>query len=127
MVELRKRKEAPPAPEKPAKKKTGPKSKKNVEKLEDTVEKVGNAVPAAAAEVGATAAGETNGTKPGGPPKAGDTITLEGFGGEVETQDGKPVTLMQLVDESKAGVVLFTYPKASTPGCKSRPSVLISE
>jgi peroxiredoxin Q/BCP len=127
MVELRKRKGAPPAPEKPAKKKTGPKSKKGAEKLEDTVEKVGNAVPEAAAEVGATAEGETNGTKSGGPPKAGDTITLDGFGGEVDTQDGKPVTLMQLVDESKAGVVLFTYPKASTPGCKSRPSVLLSE
>jgi hypothetical protein len=26
--------------------------------------------------------------------------------------------LKKLVDESKAGVVLFTYPKASTPGCK---------
>ena len=110
MVELRKRKEAPPAPEKPAKKKAGTKSKKDTEKVEDTVEKAGNAVP--------TAAGETNGAKAAGPPKAGDTITLEGFGGEVETQDGKPVTLMQLVDESKAGVVLFTYPKASTPGCK---------
>jgi len=136
MVELRKRKEAPPAPEKPAKKKSGPKSKKDTEKLEDTVEKVGNAVPAATTEVSTTAAaaaattttaGETNGTKSGGPPKAGDTITLKGFGGEVETQDGKPVTLMQLVDESKGGVVLFTYPKASTPGCKSHPSVLLSE
>jgi peroxiredoxin Q/BCP len=127
MVELRKRKEAPPAPEKPAKKKSGPKSKKDAEKLEDTVEKAGNAVPAAAGDGGATAPGETNGAKSGGPPKAGDTITLKGFGGEVETQDGKPVTLMQLVDESKAGVVLFTYPKASTPGCKSRPSVFIPE
>src|SRR6266480_4603740 len=119
MVELRKRKEAPPAPEKPAKKKAGTKSKKDSEKVEDTVKKAGNAVPTAAGEVdAAAAAGETNGAKAAGPPKAGDTITLEGFGGEVETQDGKPVTLMQLVDESTAGVVLFTYPKASTPGCK---------
>lgn len=127
MVELRKRKEAPPAPEKPAKKKSGPKSKKDIEKVEEPVEKAGNAVPVTTGEVGATAAGQTNGAKSAGPPKAGDTITLEGFGGEVETQDGKPVTLMQLVDESKAGVVLFTYPKASTPGCKSRPPVLLSE
>ena len=28
-------------------------------------------------------------------------------------------TLAKLVEESKGGVVLFTYPKASTPGCKS--------
>lgn len=48
----------------------------------------------------------------------GETIALEGFGGEIETNDGTKTTLKQLVDESKAGVVLFTYPKASTPGCK---------
>lgn len=48
----------------------------------------------------------------------GETITLEGFGGEIETNDGTKTTLKALVDESKSGVVLFTYPKASTPGCK---------
>lgn len=48
----------------------------------------------------------------------GDVVDLESFGGEVETNDGKTVTLKQLVDESKGGVVLFTYPKASTPGCE---------
>jgi peroxiredoxin Q/BCP len=47
----------------------------------------------------------------------GDTIDLEGFGGEIETNDGTKTTLKALVDESKGGVVLFTYPKASTPGC----------
>lgn len=51
----------------------------------------------------------------------GDNITLEGFGGEVETNDGKKTTLKELVDESKSGVVLFTYPKASTPGCEFPP------
>jgi len=50
-------------------------------------------------------------------PQVGHSIDLEGFGGEVETHDGNKVTLAQLVEESKAGVVLFTYPKASTPGC----------
>lgn len=59
-----------------------------------------------------------------GPPKAGGSITLEGFGGEVETNDGTKTTLAKLVEESKAGVVLFTYPKASTPGCKHAPPVL---
>ena len=49
---------------------------------------------------------------------AGDTITIDDFGGEVETNDGEKVTLRNLVDESKSGVVLFTYPKASTPGCR---------
>lgn len=55
--------------------------------------------------------------------KKDETIELEGFGGEVETHDGKKVTLAQLVKESKAGVVLFTYPKASTPGCKYSSSM----
>jgi len=49
----------------------------------------------------------------------GDTIGLEGFGGEIETDNGEKTTLKKLVDESAAGVVLFTYPKASTPGCRS--------
>ena len=51
-------------------------------------------------------------------PNVGDTIALESFGGEIETNDGNKTTLAKLVEESKAGVVLFTYPKASTPGCK---------
>ena len=49
---------------------------------------------------------------------AGDTIIIDGFGGEIETNDGEKVTLKRLVDQSKSGVILFTYPKASTPGCK---------
>lgn len=52
-------------------------------------------------------------------PQVGDTIALEGFGGEIETHEGTKTSLKALVDESKSGVVLFTYPKASTPGCKS--------
>ncbi|KAL7814498.1 thioredoxin-like protein [Trichoderma gracile] len=50
----------------------------------------------------------------------GDVIDLEGFGGEVQTNDGEMTTLKKLVDESKSGVVLFTYPKASTPGCTTQ-------
>ncbi|TKA83454.1 hypothetical protein B0A55_00577 [Friedmanniomyces simplex] len=50
-------------------------------------------------------------------PKTGGSVELEGFGEEVETNDGEKTTLAKLVEESKAGVVLFTYPKASTPGC----------
>ncbi|KAF2771200.1 AhpC-TSA-domain-containing protein [Teratosphaeria nubilosa] len=52
--------------------------------------------------------------------RAGSTITLEGFGGEIETNEGEKTTLAKLVEASKAGVVLFTYPKASTPGCTTQ-------
>jgi thioredoxin-dependent peroxiredoxin len=52
-----------------------------------------------------------------GPPVEGDAVTLEGFGGEVKTHEGTSVTLKSLLEKSKSGVVLFTYPKASTPGC----------
>ncbi|UNI20905.1 thioredoxin peroxidase dot5 [Purpureocillium takamizusanense] len=50
----------------------------------------------------------------------GDVVDLEGFGGEIETNDGQKTSLKKLVDESKSGVVLFTYPKASTPGCTNQ-------
>ncbi|RMX91290.1 hypothetical protein D0867_15023 [Hortaea werneckii] len=42
------------------------------------------------------------------------------FAAEIETHDGVKTSLPQLVKESKAGVVLFTYPKASTPGCTTQ-------
>jgi len=113
MVELRKRKTPPPAPDRPAKKKTGPKPK--AAKLKEAVEeKVEEAVAAVKGAVSGGAT-ETNGATSA--PKVGDVIDLEGFGGTFELQDGKKTTLKELVDESKAGVVLFTYPKASTPGC----------
>lgn len=48
----------------------------------------------------------------------GDTLTLEGFGSIIEDNNGAKITLKELVDKSVAGVVVFTYPAASTPGCK---------
>ncbi|KAK7532298.1 thioredoxin-like protein [Phyllosticta citribraziliensis] len=119
MVELRKRKTPPPAPEKPNKKKPGPKTAAKGSKAKPAAapEPVDN-TPAPkvepAKESNATA---TNGAKSSGKPEVGKTIELEGFGGEIETNDGDKTTLKQLADDSKAGVVLFTYPKASTPGC----------
>lgn len=98
-VELRKRK-APPPPPPPAPKKA----------------KRGPRATSKAKEKPAEAAASTNGSAKA--PAVGDIITLDGFGGEIETNDGAKTTLKALVDESKAGVVLFTYPKASTPGCK---------
>jgi peroxiredoxin Q/BCP len=113
MVELRKRKIAPTAPAEPAPKKATPKPKPKTSKIkeaiEEKVEKISTTVKKAVG--GGSASSDA--------PNVGSVITLEGFGGEFEMQDGTTVTLKKLVDESKAGVVLFTYPKASTPGCKS--------
>jgi len=50
----------------------------------------------------------------------GDVIDLATFGGEIQTHAGVKTTLKALVEESKSGVVLFTYPKASTPGCTTQ-------
>jgi peroxiredoxin Q/BCP len=50
----------------------------------------------------------------------GSVLDLDDFGGVVSTHDGRTVTLKSLVGESKAGVIIFTYPKASTPGCESQ-------
>lgn len=140
MVELRKRKTPPPAPVRPAKKASAPKSKKAakdktvVEQATEAVteaagvvaDAVTDAVEAAKEAVADATNGDSKtaaaGASTSGPPKVGDTIDLASFGGEVETHDGQKTTLAKLVEESKSGVVLFTYPKASTPGCSfTRP------
>src|SRR4051794_3964751 len=114
-MELRKRKEAPaPPPAAPARKKTT-KTAKPATKPASTATKVKEAVKE---KVAAVVASATNGSSDAAKPAVGDTINLDGFGGEVETNEGVKTTLKALVDESEAGVVLFTYPKASTPGCK---------
>ncbi|RKU49597.1 hypothetical protein DL546_009485 [Coniochaeta pulveracea] len=56
-------------------------------------------------------------SKGSGKPTVGEVVDLESFGGEIETNEGEKTTLKALVDASTSGVVLFTYPKASTPGC----------
>ncbi|RKF76479.1 Peroxiredoxin bcp1 [Golovinomyces cichoracearum] len=53
-------------------------------------------------------------------PVVGCTINLKQFGGEIETHEGAKTTLQELVEESESGVILFTYPKASTPGCTTQ-------
>jgi len=114
MVELRKRKTPPPAPAPAPKKERKTKAAKANGKSEPVAE------PAAPEpSVAPVAAPEPETKAASGTPKPGDKIDFEGFGGEVETNDGRKVTLKSLVDESKEGVVLFTYPKASTPGCES--------
>ncbi|KAI0179128.1 AhpC-TSA-domain-containing protein [Hypoxylon sp. FL1284] len=102
-VELRKRKAPAPVPEPPAKK-------------QSKASKVATKVKAAVKGKPAKSANANGASKPA-KPVVGDTITLDGFGGEIETNDGDKTTLKALVDESKSGVVIFLYPKASTPGC----------
>jgi peroxiredoxin Q/BCP len=120
-VELRKRKapQPPPAPAPAAKKASKPaKAKKAAPAAKKEVEKKPAAAAAAAAAADADAA-------PAGKKVAvGDVIDIDGFGGEIQTNDGDKTTLKELLEESASGVVLFTYPKASTPGCKSAAAPL---
>ena len=102
MVELRKRKTpSEPAPPPPAKKSSNP---------------IKKAVEAAKEAVAGSSSDAPNGS---GKIAVGSTINLEGFGGDITLHTGEQTTLAKLVDASKSGVVLFTYPKANTPGCKS--------
>ncbi|KAI9776454.1 MAG: hypothetical protein M1839_009565 [Geoglossum umbratile] len=129
-VELRKRKApaAPAAPAPPAKKASRATAKANPVKV--AAAKVKAAVtgkntkkPAATAEAKNATNGASNAAPPNdstGKVKVGGVVALDGFGGEVETHDGEKTTLKTLVDASKNGVVLFTYPKASTPGCTTQ-------
>ena len=124
MVELRKRKTPPPAPEPKQKKERKTKAKASTNG-DAPAEAAPEAESSKSAPEVAPEAAPVEEEKPeakktsGGPPKTGDKIDFEGFGGEVETNDGEKVTLKSLVEKSEAGVVLFTYPKASTPGCRS--------
>ncbi|KAI1446222.1 hypothetical protein ABKA04_003790 [Annulohypoxylon sp. FPYF3050] len=108
-VELRKRKAPAPAPEPPTKKQT--KVSKVAAKVKETVK--GKSAKAAKAA-------DANGSSKPAKPVVGDVVALDGFGGEIETHDGNKTTLKALVDESKSGVVIFTYPRASTPGCTTQ-------
>jgi len=103
-VELRKRKAVEPAPAPPAKKKNP------ISKAADKIKEAITGSPKTPKTNGSTAAKVA----------VGDTINLEGFGGEVEIHDGSKTTLKKLAEESKSGVVIFTYPKASTPGCTTQ-------
>ncbi|KAI4208581.1 MAG: hypothetical protein LQ346_000091 [Caloplaca aetnensis] len=112
MVELRKRPRAPSDPPQPPQKKAGSVANRR-SKPEPTPQN--EATPS------------TNGTGKAQTLLAGDSIDLEGFGGVIETQAGRKTTLKELVDDSKNGVVLFTYPKASTPGCTTQACLFRDE
>ena len=53
-----------------------------------------------------------------GKESVGQKIEVEGFDDTVTTHDGTETRLATLLERSKMGVVVFTYPKASTPGCE---------
>ncbi|KAG5956039.1 hypothetical protein E4U57_002939 [Claviceps arundinis] len=146
-VELRKRKAPlpPPAPAPPRKKtsrvngadkaaskaKVGVKAKakakaaasKKKEEEDETEEEEKAVVPQPEKDASPpAAAADTDAASPAAAKKVavGDVIDLDGFGGEIEINDGKKTTLKELVEESGSGVVVFTYPKASTPGCTTQ-------
>jgi len=137
-VELRKRKApaAPIAPAPPAKKSRAPAKAKESKPAAPKPKAVSKSKAASAAKdtkksataatatvtVTATTATTTNGSSAAPPKKAGkiavgESVSLDNFGGEIETHDGEKTTLSALVEASTSGVILFTYPKASTPGC----------
>jgi len=103
--ELRKRKapETAPAP--------APKKKNPVSKAVAKVKEVFTGSPKASSKMTEAPVAQV---------AVGDVVDLETFGGEIQTHDGGKTTLKTLVEESKSGVVLFTYPKASTPGCTTQ-------
>ena len=120
MVELRKRPAPATGPPPPAKKKATPKGKaKQDQPASEPV--TDDAIAEAAKEKVEDVAKKASQSNP---PNQDESIDLEGFGGEVVTNNGEKTTLAKLVESSKAGVVLFTYPKASTPGCKILASAI---
>ncbi|PNP57677.1 hypothetical protein THARTR1_02675 [Trichoderma harzianum] len=137
-VELRKRKApvAPPAPA-PSKKKVATKAKKPAGKAKDEDDEATESAPEApeeketvkdtkeSAKDDSKEESKDDKKKPAAAAAAGkiavgDVIDVEGFGGEIQTNDGETTSLKKLLDDSKSGVVLFTYPKASTPGCTNQ-------
>lgn len=119
-VELRKRPPPKETATPPPTAKRGSGTGAAVKKLADKAKAVINPKNGAADPPATNgAAPNANGSGGTGAISSGTTINLDGFGGTIQTHEGKDVTLKQLVEDSLAGVVIFTYPRASTPGCKS--------
>ncbi|KAK4448266.1 thioredoxin-like protein [Podospora aff. communis PSN243] len=115
-VELRKRKAPAPPPEPPAKKPTKAKTAAAA-KTKEVKEAAPKPRGRPAKQAPSPAAEEDADEGASDELEVGKTISLDRFGGEIQKNDGTTTTLKTLVEESKAGVVIFTYPKASTPGC----------
>jgi thioredoxin-dependent peroxiredoxin len=78
----------------------------------------GTSAPVISETVPQAPSGAANGSTKSGKLTVGDKLNLDGFGGTVQTHDGTDVTVRDLLEKSGSGLVIFTYPKASTPGCK---------
>ncbi|PGH04761.1 hypothetical protein AJ79_06982 [Helicocarpus griseus UAMH5409] len=118
MVELRKRK-APAEPLKPAATKSTAKRTKKTTKPDAST-----TTPAPQKETATTTTTTTTKAVTAVPSqkplKIGDIVDFDKIGAEISTHDGTSTSLKTLVEESKSGVVLFTYPRASTPGCTNQ-------
>jgi len=126
-VVLRKRRAhvaPPPAPKKAKVAAKGPRAKKRAARVEEEdaprKEETVEGDEAEAKEEAKPAKEDKENTAAAEKVAVGYVINLDGFGGEIQTNDGEKTTLKQLVEDSKSGVVLFTYPKASTPGCTNQ-------
>ncbi|EGU82829.1 hypothetical protein FOXB_06632 [Fusarium oxysporum f. sp. conglutinans Fo5176] len=125
-MELRKRKASTAPPPPPVKRKSTTKVPKAATKVKEAAAKVTEKKeePEEAKEEAKTEeepkpeepkAEESK--KSGGKPKVGDVVDLDGFGGEIETNDGEKTTLKKLVDESKSAFS-SEYPSDSSAGTK---------
>ena len=90
-------------------------------KLKKNRGKPSSAIPSASAQQ--TASTPTLASAPSSTKElaAGDVVDFNSDIGSIEvtTGEGESVTLKTLHEQSDGGIIIFTYPKASTPGCES--------
>ena len=117
MVELRKRKDPPPAP---STSKTTASSKKRATSKSASATPAPAAKPAKAEKPESKASSSASASS--GSPKVGDVLPLEEFKAiTIQTNDGEETTLPALLEKSPdKSIAIFTYPKASTPGCTTQ-------
>ncbi|KAK2861294.1 hypothetical protein FQN49_004348 [Arthroderma sp. PD_2] len=122
--ELRKRKAPAPAPVSEPKAKRGAKAsakaepKKAAKKEVKAPKKEEKKAAAVEADVEAEAEeAKVEDKSASHVPEEGDMLDISLFEDEIELNDGTKTSFKTLLEESKAGIAVFTYPKASTPGC----------
>jgi len=104
---------APPAPAPAPKKRATPtEGKPSVAKKAKTTAKAIADGAKSAAQKKKPAATATGGLQ------EGDVIP--GDLPEVQTHDGKTITVAKLLEDANKGIIIFAYPKASTPGCTTQ-------
>lgn len=111
MVDLRKRK-APNAPAPAAKKAKKEQTSSSDKKARDDEHK--------AKKVSSTAKAVETSSSASKLLKVGSDIPSATLALQITTQDGTSTTLSALLSSSDTGIIIFTYPKASTPGCTTQ-------